>query len=246
MEPRGGSDATMGLVWVAAGILRSDLRHRYSDELVGPVAKALDWLNRDRARRVRMPGTESADSLAGGQALRQLAVGLVSVGQPEVAELALALAADARGDGADAGDEAVARRLIAEIPATMPGAHLPDVGDRGAQSVPGRPGFDVVEVADLRNHMLNSVVDDAPAGPALFASWRSEWDGHPLEVHRIPTAWGRVAAAVRWHGANPALLWDVQPWFGGTDGASIPVLTAPGLSPGWSATGWSGEVLLSR
>jgi hypothetical protein len=62
------------------------------------------------------------------------------------------------------------------------------------------------------------------------------WRGANLEVHDAPTRRGPVSFAVRWHGARPALLWDVP------DGTE---LRAPGLDPGWSTSSARGDALLA-
>jgi len=59
-------------------------------------------------------------------------------------------------------------------------------------------------------------------------------------VHDAPTAFGRLSYAVRWHGARPALLWDLE----GHPGVGPVVLTAPGLDPTWQASALRGEALL--
>jgi hypothetical protein len=254
VEPHRGQDATVALAWVVAPVLWGAHGARHADELVGPVAKAIRWFERNPADR-DVPGGGPGSAFAADEALRRVAVGLFAVGQPDLAEHAISLAAGLQEpapggsdrEGAqgrsDQVDAPLARRLLSDVPAAMPG-----VRHRNRDESAGGPGtgsgFDVVELADLRNVLLASVLADAPGGPALFGLWSSDWNGRLLEVHRIPTAWGRVSAAVRWHGENPALLWDVQPWLGVTDGESTPVISAPGLSPGWAATGWSGEALL--
>jgi hypothetical protein len=66
------------------------------------------------------------------------------------------------------------------------------------------------------------------------------WIGVDFEVHGVPIGSGsaRCAAlsyAIRWHGARPAVLWEVR---GG------PVeLTAPAVAPQWSSSEPSGEAL---
>ena len=67
------------------------------------------------------------------------------------------------------------------------------------------------------------------------------WLGRGFEVHGAPTRWGRVSYAVRWHGARPALLWDVET----ADGTAPVRLTAPGLDPTWSSSEPAGEALLA-
>lgn len=261
VEPRRGQDATLALVWVAGPLLWCDQALRHAEEMAGPVAKALRWLERNGADG-GAPVEGPRRSSAAAEALRRVAVGLSVVGQPDLAEQAIALAAgmhevatvaaggtasgdaelDGARDSADHTGQALTRSLLADLATVMPGArrHWRD-GEAGAFDA--GTGFDVVELAALRNRLLASVVADAPEGPSLFGLWSAEWAGRPLEVHRMPTAWGRVSAAVRWHGRSPALLWDLQPWLGTTEGTA-PVVSAPGLRPGWKATGWSGEVLL--
>lgn len=83
--------------------------------------------------------------------------------------------------------------------------------------------------------------NDAPASLRLAAHWPAAWLGQPVEVHDVPTRIGTVSWAVRWHGERPALLWDVAPH---SPDATPPAVTAPGLDPTFSATGWRGEALL--
>lgn len=260
VEPRRGQDATASLVWVASALLRGADRTRHADELVGPVAKALDWLGRAAPERDPV-GTGPPDRVAQDEALLQVAVGLFAVGQPELAERALAAGrrlfgsrspVEASGGLPATGSElppevsgdAMAHQLVFEVPAAMPGSRHADLGDTASKRS-GR-GFDVVHLAELRNRLLSSVVADTPRGPALFGLWSEDWNGRQVEIHRMPTAWGRVSAALRWHDDKAALLWDVQPWVGETDGATAPVVTAPALCPGWYGTGWTGEALLER
>ena len=81
-----------------------------------------------------------------------------------------------------------------------------------------------------------------PARLRLAAHWPAAWLGQPVEVHQVPTRIGAVSWAVRWHGERPALLWDVVPHDPGGD---PPAVTAPGLDPAFTATGWQGEALLA-
>ena len=81
-----------------------------------------------------------------------------------------------------------------------------------------------------------------PARLRLAAHWPATWLGQPVEVHHVPTRIGPVSWAVRWHGERPALLWEVAPHDPGGDPPSV---TAPGLDPAFTATGWQGEALLA-
>ena len=81
-----------------------------------------------------------------------------------------------------------------------------------------------------------------PAPLRLAAHWPAAWLGQPVEVHSVPIRIGAASWAVRWHGERPALLWDVVPHDPGGD---PPAVTAPGLDPAFTATGWQGEALLA-
>ena len=86
---------------------------------------------------------------------------------------------------------------------------------------------------------------DTAAGPELLSLWPSAWSGNPVETHGIRTAWGSVSFGLRWHGERPALLWQVEPLIGGTDGSATPALRVPGLDPDFTGSTWSGEALLA-
>jgi hypothetical protein len=81
--------------------------------------------------------------------------------------------------------------------------------------------------------------DDAP-GLLLASLVPAGWYGRGWEVHDVPTAYGRVSYAVRWHGDRVALLWEVEPH----DGVGPVRLRSPGLDPTWSTTERQGEALL--
>ena len=53
---------------------------------------------------------------------------------------------------------------------------------------------------------------EAGAGPCIpgEAGADHQWLGQAIEVHRAPTHAGELSFAVRWHGARPALLWELQ------------------------------------
>jgi hypothetical protein len=85
--------------------------------------------------------------------------------------------------------------------------------------------------------------DAAPVEPsiALCSLLPDDWLGKGLEVHDAPTHFGTMSYAVRWHGARPALLWELTPH---ADVDAVR-LTAPGLDPSWSTRERVGEVLLA-
>jgi hypothetical protein len=67
------------------------------------------------------------------------------------------------------------------------------------------------------------------------------WLGVGWEIHDVPTRFGRLGYAVRWHGERPALLWelDLHP------GLEAPTLRIPGLDPSWEGGAERGDALLS-
>ena len=81
-----------------------------------------------------------------------------------------------------------------------------------------------------------------PSGLALTPWLPPEWRGLGWEVHDLPTRWGRLSYAVRWHGDRPAVLWDLGP-------APLPVPATRRHRPRarsatWSSTERRGEALL--
>jgi hypothetical protein len=82
------------------------------------------------------------------------------------------------------------------------------------------------------------LVHDERHGIALCSVVPEEWRGQAIEAHDVVTTSGTMSFAVRWHGARPALLWELV-------GGAAPVrITAPGLDAAWSTTDASGEALL--
>ena len=69
------------------------------------------------------------------------------------------------------------------------------------------------------------------------------WLGQGVEVHDAPTRHGVLSYAVRWHGARPALLWELVR--GRARRGDAVTITAPGLDPSWSSTEPAGEALLA-
>ncbi len=89
--------------------------------------------------------------------------------------------------------------------------------------------------------MRDLLVRDVPGGLALLSLVPDSWLGQAIEVHRAPTHAGELSFAVRWHGARPALLWELQR----RDGSGPVRLSVGGLDPTWSSTEPAGEALLS-
>ena len=98
------------------------------------------------------------------------------------------------------------------------------------------------ELLALVRNMLVRESTDGPPSLALCSVVPDRWIGQGIEVHDAPTPYGHLSYAVRWHGARPAVLWELSPHADVRD----PVrLTAPGLDPAWSTTESRGDALLA-
>ncbi|MXW57176.1 MAG: hypothetical protein F4X68_03190 [Acidimicrobiia bacterium] len=89
----------------------------------------------------------------------------------------------------------------------------------------------------LRAELVADHEDELLVAPGF----RPAWQGGPLAVYGLPTRFGSLSYAVRWHGARPALLWelDYHP------GRKPVTLRAPALDEGWSSDQPAGETLLA-
>jgi hypothetical protein len=83
----------------------------------------------------------------------------------------------------------------------------------------------------------DALVREEAGGLAVFPGFRSAWLGQSLAVHDVPLRTGRASFALRWHGARPALLWDVP------DGLDV---RAPALDPAFGSREPHGEALLAE
>lgn len=117
--------------------------------------------------------------------------------------------------------------------ATAMWARLGTIARRRAR----RPRQPADAVTSLLLRTRDALVGERRRGVAMFPGFRPEWLGSNLAVHDAPLRTGRCSFALRWHGARPALLWEVP------DGAAV---TAPALDPAWSSTRPRGEVLLGE
>ncbi len=76
----------------------------------------------------------------------------------------------------------------------------------------------------------------AAEGALLPGGLPTPWLGAAIEVYGVPVGpASSVSYAIRWHGARPAVLWELT-------GEPL-VLTAPAIDPTWRSAGTSGEAL---
>ncbi|MEO5901011.1 MAG: hypothetical protein ABIR68_12930 [Ilumatobacteraceae bacterium] len=126
---------------------------------------------------------------------------------------AASAAFDAAGDRRAAGDLAAMRARLTIDPA-----------------LPPDPPDGITGVAWLERRLAD------PAGHLFPAGIPAPWLGATVETYGLQVGNGAtVSFALRWHGARPAILWEVV-------GASV-TLTAPVVAPGWSSSSASGEAL---
>ncbi len=97
---------------------------------------------------------------------------------------------------------------------------------------------DVVRAAQFWLGARRLVIGGDPVHLQLLPQFPTAWMGGEVEVHNAATTHGIVSFAIRWHGARPALLWDLR----SDDSVEI---RCPGLDPDWSTTEPSGDVLLA-
>lgn len=202
---------------------------------------ATEWLVGCQRGRGRI-GPDDASTLA---ALRALAAWRRAGVPPEHLDYLVGPVAAAghrlrrSPDGARARDEAIWFLEAAAQPDAA--AHLrravPPRATRGgsADSTPAGPGRTVVDAVE-------ALVAETDDGVELLGGWTPTWRGVPLEAHDVPTRFGQVSVAVRWHGDRPALLWELRPW--PVEGVRAPVWRATRVDPAWTSDAPAGEALL--
>ena len=89
----------------------------------------------------------------------------------------------------------------------------------------------------LRAELVADHGDDLLVAPGF----RPAWQGGSLAVYGLPTRFGSLSYAVRWHGTRPALLWELE----ARPGRKQVALRAPALDQDWSSDEPTGETLLA-
>lgn len=103
-------------------------------------------------------------------------------------------------------------------------------------------GHDLAATGALITAVRHLLVAERPDGLALLPHHPDAWYGGGVEAHDVPTAFGHISYAVRWHGTRPALLWELAPH----QGSGPVTLTIPGLDSEWSTIEPRGEALLAE
>ena len=140
-----------------------------------------------------------------------------------------------------AGDPAALERFAWVLSVAAPTWTWPEVVHPRTGGGSAGDGHHLATGAEVLRFVRHLLVSEQLTGLALCGVYPPAWRGQGLEVHDAPTRFGRLSFAVRWHGARPALLWDLD-----RAGVAEPVeLTCPGLDPTWRSTDVRGEALLS-
>ena len=88
---------------------------------------------------------------------------------------------------------------------------------------------------------FDDLVFESFEGVQLLAkSLPRSWYGQDFELYGLATRWGNLGFAVRWHGKNAALLWEIEPHEN-----LVPLITIPGLDKEFSTFEPEGETLLT-
>lgn len=143
-----------------------------------------------------------------------------------------------------AGQRNVADELMPRITDLTPGADIPnnleELTALAEQASPAGSwnGDDAVRAARFWLGARRMLIGGDPRHLQLLPSFPAAWRGGSLEVHHAATTHGLMSFAIRWHGARPALLWEIEA------DESIEI-RCPGLDPDWSTTEAKGETLLA-
>jgi len=143
-----------------------------------------------------------------------------------------------RGDPSARAAVAQAARLleVAGEPAAAAVARRPRRRLFG-RSTPTAAGSPPPAVDPLRAFLVD---DDTDGTLDLLTGWTADLVGRPMEVVGLPTRFGPVSFALRWHGPNVALLWELDL----AAGVAAPVLRCGSVDDAWSTTALRGEALL--
>ena len=80
----------------------------------------------------------------------------------------------------------------------------------------------------------------APVEVDLFPGASRSWLGQSMQFSRLPTSAGLLSAAIRWHGARPALLWELTEQRGPFE------IGCQRIDPSFRSSETSGETLLAE
>jgi hypothetical protein len=140
-------------------------------------------------------------------------------------------------------DERAARqaeKMFRDAPLVMPALPVPPLPaqSRGGNFVPEDP----LRLANLLGAHINRFVAFDSTAVSILPGFDEPMLGQPIDVRNLPTPFGRLSYAVRWHGERPAVLWECVAIHDDQDPSALK-LVAPVFGH-WSGSGERGETLL--
>ncbi len=246
---------------IRVGVPLGDARARWPDRVPAAAQVAAGWtLMAERCERVEGPGSlpgrfafaraqlllgsgsDPAELLLAAGARWRLARESIDVPLADIGTAAQLVAQRVRSGATSLEHAALveARALLAASGDPRGAGDVEHVLDRlspasGERESESHGGV----VAAIRGELVSSVGADSRT-LLLLPGLASEWRGADVAVHRVPTRWGEISFAIRWHGTRPALLWELD----SPSGSPI-TLRVPHLDFAWSSAAPSGEALLS-
>ena len=195
------------------------------EDLVLPIAAAANWLVK-RVRRSDRQRPEVVDAIvaAVGEAVATLAANDQVAAATKLAGALAAMPIGATGSARPVVDPVV-------VPVATPSGSPTVSASAVAHNVMAGAAARCGAAADV-------MAGFGGAGIELLPGWSPAWWGRAIEVHDLPTPWGALSFALRWHGERPALLWEI------VGGPSSLEISAPALDPRWRSSGRTGEELL--
>jgi hypothetical protein len=248
-------DATASWVVAVERHVALTANNAFAEGLVERVASAVHWLSkRQRGSRLRPsrsffatgegPEWLAVDDRRGydarwtARAYRSAISLLDGVGETDAA-LAVRLHLVALTEGIE--------RLSIDADGPGDGARRPDaVAKLRSDLLEGEPlwtwssatdSHDPARTAAFLRNVRSLVVNDSGSTIDVLPAFGEDWLGQPVAVLRVPTIGGSLSFALRWHGARPAILWEVE-------GDRPFTLTCSAIDPSWSTTDRRGEALL--
>jgi hypothetical protein len=139
-------------------------------------------------------------------------------------------------------DEAEALRVAGRLRPQRRGLPLVSHPHASYNSDALRTLEDPVTAAATVSAIRKALVDDTQGRVIdLLPSANESLRGRPVDITNLPTNFGPVSFALRWHGDKPALLWEAPP---ARRRRSRVTLRASALDPDWATTEQAGEALL--
>ncbi len=243
-----GIDVTSATLTAAGRALELAPDEALSKALSEFAADGARWIlaNPDsNAREGLLSASQILESVGADKAVRELGELIPSVVVPDtqksddVADINVLEMAQSAFEQLPTEPETVFAKLEQLASLASPTMNWPTCVDPSTKNGTAGAGHDLRVSAWFVRSMLRLLVDDSTDQLRLALVWPKEWLGLGAEVHGLPSRYGNVSWAVRWHSDRPAVLWEI-------DGGPIDLeVRIPGLDPQFQGKGCVGEELLS-